>query len=225
MKLTRRGVIGGAAAASSLGLGSILVGSTTAQTTSTISALDQSVDNPEGELDSLTISPELTVTWDGMDEEVTGIDLVVRLPEYNATLYDENHPTNGTAGQKTLSTGELDLLSVISPEQFEPTSDGGTETETVTVGYFIVFHNGSDVVMSDLSRDASFEDLRAYDEAGVIVEEVSFSVSVKDEVTATPEPTTAEELNAPPCENPGNKAGGPPEEVPGCGYGPGGKKQ
>jgi len=136
----------GSATAASATLASSLVffGSEEALAATGLTAADVSVSTTDGELNTLTLAPDITVSWDGQEAKVSTVEVTWKV-KTNSTSettvgqtpysFDVSSPSKTGSIDKTLST--INLLSnnggALSGSNFDATTDGGSSTTDVTI--------------------------------------------------------------------------------------------
>jgi len=128
-------------ALAAVGGGVLLSGSEPALAASGLTADDVTVTTNDGQLNTLTITPDITVSWTGMQEQVATV-AVTWFVKTNATseTHFGSNPKKLTVDtplkQGSLShtySSPLDLLNVLSASTFEATTDGGSTSTDVTL--------------------------------------------------------------------------------------------
>lgn len=147
MNVTRRRILrGGAGLVGATVVGTSALVFTTDPTVAAtgLTASDVSVSNPEGNLQTLTITPDITISWDGQESAVASID---------ATWYVKTNSTSETtvgstpysisvsdpskSGSISHTFPEINLLSdnggALSESNFDASTDGGSNTTDVSL--------------------------------------------------------------------------------------------
>lgn len=121
--------------------GVITTSSRSAVAASGLDASDVTVSTNDEELNSLTIKPNITVTWEGMEDQVETIATkwYVKTNSTSETQFGPSPkkinvetPSKDGSVEHTYSS-ELHLLGPLSASNFEATSDGGSKTTDVTL--------------------------------------------------------------------------------------------
>lgn len=189
---TRRGLIKGALIATT-GAGTALgaVTLTSNQASAQVGGLtadDVSVTGANGEIGSLTISPDVTVEWDSFPEPVAELNLRIAasVPSANSGEVATHTATDvsGTAGSFSHGFGEQDLLELFDASIFNDDTEDGEPNE----------------VGVDLSAGVEFYNSDGDRIGPAPVDLLSFTVSVNNASTSTETPTATVTATAAPAE-------------------------
>lgn len=145
--LTRRRVVktaGAVATTAALTSGFLLTTSKPALAATGLTASDVNVSTNDGELNTLTIAPDITVSWSGQETAVAEVEVTWKVmtsstsettignTPYSFTVSD---PSKSGSLSKTMSA--ISMLSsnggALSASNFEATTDGGSNTTDVTI--------------------------------------------------------------------------------------------
>lgn len=156
--ITRRGAVrvGAGSAVALLAGGGMLYHSTEPVVAATgLDASDVSVSSDDGTLTTLTVTPDVTVSWDGQDSPVEEVratwkvetngtsETTVGSTPYSITVSDPT--TNGSVQH---AFPEISLLSnnsgALSESNFTASTDGGTESTVVTLSMDVILKDSGD---------------------------------------------------------------------------------
>ncbi|SDY95167.1 hypothetical protein SAMN05216564_11813 [Halopenitus persicus] len=162
-ELTRRNAIrvcSGSALALIAGGGVLTYSSESAVAATGLTANDVSVSSADGSLTTLTITPDITVSWDGQETEVAEIQATWYVKTSStsettvgSTPYSITVSSPGTNGSVDHTFPEISLLSnnggALSGSNFDATTDGGSTTTTVTLSMDVTLKDsGSNTITS-----------------------------------------------------------------------------
>jgi hypothetical protein len=160
--VTRRDLVkAGGATAAALAVSSIVTfASRPAVGATGLTADDVTVSANDGELDSLTLAPEITVSWDGWAEPVTTVEATwyVKTSSTSETTvgstpftFDVSSP--GKSGSISRSMSSINLLSnnggALSGSNFDETTDGASKTTDVTLSMDGKLKDSEGTVLAD----------------------------------------------------------------------------
>lgn len=174
LEFTRRDLLraGGAVAGGGVLASTLLGGESRRVRAAGLSASDVSVSSNDGTLSTLTVDPSLTVSWNGLGDSVANIQVVVSAsgPQNSGAVYSNtsNPSTTGKSGDETVEPGELNLLSgndngVLTAGNFEPSTDGTSETTDVTVTVEANLKDSSSNTIASTTESVTFS-VTVYDE-------------------------------------------------------------
>lgn len=146
-ELDRREVlkVGGATAASAALASSLVVfGSEEALAASGLTASDVNVSTTDGELNTLTIAPDITVSWDGQEAKVSTVEVTWKVSTNSTsettigqTPYSFDVSSPSKSGSIDRSISSISMLSnnggALSGSNFDADTDGGSNTTDVTI--------------------------------------------------------------------------------------------
>jgi hypothetical protein len=152
VEITRRNAVrtGAGAGATLLVSGGMLIRSTeSAIAASGLTAGDVSVSSDDGSLTTLTITPNITVSWDGQDSQVTEIQATWKVmtsgtseTTIRQTPYSISVSSETTSGSIDHTFPEISLLSnnggALSASNFFATTDGDSKSTNVTLSMDVV---------------------------------------------------------------------------------------
>lgn len=169
-RVTRRTLLKGGALTIGCGIGAGLgiseFWSESARAAATgLSASDVSVTSNDGTISELTITPDLTVTWQGFDTPVNSLSVVIRAKtEHDSTpqprnikshRIDLNSPT--PTGTVEPNIGEVDMLSanpdVVDPADFTDDPGNGPSNTEVTVTVFVRLRDANNTLLRPIPSD------------------------------------------------------------------------
>ncbi|SDX91311.1 hypothetical protein [Halopenitus persicus] len=157
VELTRRTVLragGGSTLALITGGGLLVYSSEPAVAATGLSADDVTVSSNDGELTSLTIAPDITVSWDGQETAVAEIQATWSVASsgtsestVGSTPYSISAPSPGKSGSVDHTFPEISLLSnnggALSASNFAATTDGGSTNTDVTLSMDVTLKDSS----------------------------------------------------------------------------------
>ncbi len=163
--LSRRSVVKsalGVTVAAGTGLGAIATTSSPA-TAASLNAANVDVTSNDGSLSTLTIAPDVTVTWSGQESGISNIDYVWNVSTGNNSgqIDSTSQSITGspTSGDTNKVFPSIDLLQVLSASNFGGAPDGETSSGTdVTVSLKATLKdtNGNIVTSKDPLLTATF---------------------------------------------------------------------
>jgi hypothetical protein len=163
--LSRRSVVKsalGVTVAAGTGLGAIATTSSPA-TAASLNAANVDVTSNDGSLSTLTIAPDVTVTWSGQESGISNIDYVWNVSTGNNSgqIDSTSQSITGspTSGDTNKVFPSIDLLQVLSAGNFGGAPDGETSSGTdVTVSLKATLKdtNGNIVTSKDPLLTATF---------------------------------------------------------------------
>lgn len=126
--------------------------------TADFGAEDVHVTTEDGRVDSVSVDPTITVTWQGFDApvETVNVSLASRFEDSQWRMfYAEDHPASGTSGTETYALGEHQALGLVYPsdgagQQFDvglrltvtaESATGRTATTTDTATFSVTVEN------------------------------------------------------------------------------------
>lgn len=184
---SRRSIVRGALGASAAGgiaAGTLYLTSGDAGATATIagvSANDVSVSSGDGQIESLTVDPSLTVDWSGFPDPVAELRVSIHAEPNTGTQVVISQqpfavPSPSTDGSHSPAIGQVNLLDknggvVDESELADATEDGTPEATDVTVSVLVEFYDDGDNRMD-------------VDSGSWITESVTFTVSVDNVATS-----------------------------------------
>ncbi|MFB6119754.1 MAG: hypothetical protein ABEJ68_01410 [Halobacteriaceae archaeon] len=96
----------------------------------TFTASDVSVVSNNGHLESLTVAPEGTVQYDGLESEPASVDITVQVKKGSSweTVATKSVSASGLEGTVDYDIAEIDLLTVLDKSTFHAVPGSTTET-------------------------------------------------------------------------------------------------
>jgi hypothetical protein len=162
-ELTRRDVIrvgGGSTLALIAGGGLVVYSSDSAVAATGLTAKDVSVSSSDGDITTLTITPEITVSWDGQETAVAEIHATWHVKTSStsettvgSTPYSIAVSSPSKSGSANHTFPEISLLSknggALGASNFDSTTDDGSNSTDVTLSMDVVLKDsGSNTIAS-----------------------------------------------------------------------------
>lgn len=163
IELTRRNamrVCSGSALALVAGGGMFMYSSESAVAATGLTTDNVSVSSADGDIATLAITPDITVSWDGQETEVAEIQATWSVmtsstseTTVGSTPFSITVSSPGTTGSVDHTFSEISLLSnnggALSGSNFDATTDGGSTTTTVTLSMDVTLKDsGSNTITS-----------------------------------------------------------------------------
>jgi hypothetical protein len=162
-ELSRRDMVragAGTAVAIVAGSGAFLYSSGGTVRAAGLSANDVSVTSNDGELTTLTIAPDITVSWDGQETAVAEVHATWHVKtastsetSIGSTPYSIEVSNPSKSGSVSRTFSEINLLSnnggALSGSNFDASTDGGSNTTDVTLSMDVTLKDsGSNTIVS-----------------------------------------------------------------------------
>ena len=162
-RLTRRKAIraGGGSAVALIAAGGLLTHSSESAVAATgLTANEVSVSSADGDLTTLTIAPDITVSWDAQGTAVAAIKATWKVKTSStdeatvgSTPYTISVSSPDTTGSVDHTFSEISLLSnnggALDGSNFDATTDGGSNTTDVTLSMDVTLKDsGSNTITS-----------------------------------------------------------------------------
>ncbi|GAB3411367.1 hypothetical protein GCM10027435_02890 [Haloparvum alkalitolerans] len=120
----------------------------------TLDAADVSVSSTDGQLDSLTITPSITVDWANQDAAVATVEVTWHTSGPNTskstvgnTPYAFTPSSSSTDGSLTRDMGEINLLNTLDASAFSADTDGNTTTSSVELWLDVTLKDSGDNIL------------------------------------------------------------------------------
>ena len=128
-----------------------------------VTAQDASITTSDGEISDVTFSPDMTVSWSGLDEDATQYrtEIYLSADGSNWDYYTGSNPSvssgDARSGSATLSYSDMSVLSsgAFAASDFAA-SDGTTKDTTVYVRIVVRMQDGSGTDIASTTETTSF---------------------------------------------------------------------
>lgn len=129
-------------------------------------ANDVSITTDDGELSALTVAPEGTVDWSGLNGEADTVVVRVQVSNGSTTVttHSEHLSVAGTSGSTTFSVDPVNTLNetetwgntAFDTEQFSA-ADGSSKTTSLTVQISVVVLDSENNVLETVTEETTFD--------------------------------------------------------------------